>query len=142
MALNLYYFAMMFPGIVCWRRNRSTDAQTAGIVRTRLTGRERLAWAAAIALAAVALWAVLRAVGGNRPLCDAFTNILSVAAMALTVKRCIEQWVMWIAVDAVEVFMWWHTGETSMAILAMWALFLSDGVYLFWLWADDLRRQR
>ena len=133
MALNLYYFVMMFPGIVCWRKNM--DAQDAGsIVRTRLSGRERVVWSVAIVVGVAVLWGILRAVGGNRPLCDAFTNLFSIAAIVLTVKRCIEQWVLWLAVDAIEMFMWWHTGAESMAILAMWALFFVDGCYCYALW--------
>ena len=141
MALNVYYFVMMIPGYVCWRKNLQADP-AAGIVRTRLSSRERVAWSAAIAVSAAALWWILTLVHGNRPLCDALTNVLSIAAMVLTVRRCIEQWVMWIAVDAIEVFMWWKVGESSMALLAMWLLFLADGIYLFALWIDDMRESR
>ena len=77
------------------------------------------------------------ALGGERALCDSLTNVLSVAAMALTVKRCIEQWVLWIAVDAIEVFMWWsvHSADgTGISILLMWLLFLANGIYLLRLW--------
>lgn len=139
MALNAYYFAMMVPGIVCWRRNRASDG-SGDVVRTRLTGRERAVWGAALVLAALALFWILSEAGGKRPLCDALTNALSVAAMVLTVKRCVEQWVAWIAVDAIEVFMWCRTGDASMAILAMWALFLVDGCYLFRLWVVAMRK--
>ena len=133
MALNLYYAVMMVPGFVCWRKN--LDAGERGcIVRTRLSSRERLAWSGLVVAGVAALWGVLLAVGGNRPLCDAFTNVFSVAAIVLTVKRCIEQWVLWLAVDAIEMFMWWHTGADSMAILAMWTLFFVDGCYCFGLW--------
>ena len=133
MALNLYYFVMMVPGLICWRRNQVAE-ESGEIVRTRLSGRERWVWTAVIVVAAAGLYAVLKAIGGSRPLCDSLTNVLSVAAMVLTVKRCIEQWVMWIAVDAIEIVMWCRTGDASMAILAMWTLFLVDGCYLFWLW--------
>ena len=51
-----------------------------------------------------------------------------------SVKRCIEQWILWLAVDAIEMFMWWHTGADSMAILAMWTLFFVDGCYCYALW--------
>lgn len=141
MALNLYYFALMFPGFVCWRRNLAQHPSPDGILRTRLSNHERIVWGAAMALATLGLWRLLIAFGGNRPLCDALTNILSIAAMILTVKRCIEQWVMWIAVDAIETSMWWKTGSGSMALLLMWALFLVDGLYLFALWIGDLKRQ-
>ena len=139
MALNLYYFAMMFPGIVCWRKHRDEDDE-GEIVRTRLNGRERWVWTAAMAAAALLLWWLLRTVGGNRPLCDSLTNVLSVAAMILTVRRCVEQWVMWLAVDAIEVFMWWQTGATSWPILAMWLIFLIDGTYSFALWISAMRK--
>ena len=133
MALNVYYAVMMFPGLVCWRRNMDMTDKGC-IVRTRLSGHERLAWSAAILGGVAALWCILHAVGGNRPLCDAFTNVFSIAAIILTVKRCIEQWVLWLVVDAIEMFMWWHTGADSMAILAMWTLFFADGCYCYALW--------
>lgn len=70
-------------------------------------------------------------------MCDAFTNVLSVAAMALTVRRAIEQWVLWIAVDAVEVFMWikvWLSGGGMVSVMLMWLLFLANGIYMLALW--------
>ena len=137
MALNLYYFVMMVPGIICWRRNMSAE-DSGCIVRTRLAGRERLTWSAAILAGVAALWGVLVLLDGNRPLCDAFTNVFSIAAIVLTVRRCIEQWVLWLAVDAIEMFMWWHTGADSMAILAMWTLFFVDGCYCYALWLSKV----
>lgn len=136
MALNVYYFAMMFPGIFAWSRNMGA-APADGIVRTALGMRGRLVWGAGICIAAIVLWSALSALGGARPLCDSLTNVLSVAAMALTVKRCIEQWVLWIAVDAIEIFMWWDvycSGGESVSVLLMWLLFLVNGIYLFGLW--------
>lgn len=136
MALNLYYFAMMFPGLWFWSRNRRPDPSD-GIVKSRLTSRERVFWTFGIVSAALLLWPVLESSGGARPLCDSLTNVLSVAAMVLTVKRCIEQWVLWIAVDAIEVVMWWsvHSAEgVGVSILLMWLLFLANGIYLLRLW--------
>lgn len=136
MALNLYYFVMMVPGFICWRRNLSAT-DVGKIVRTQLSGRERWIWAAAITVAAAGLYVVLKAIGGNRPICDSLTNVMSIAAIVLTVKRCMEQWMLWLAVDAIEIVMWCHTGNASMAILAMWALFFVDGCYCFGLWLSD-----
>lgn len=136
MALNAYYFVMMIPGLYCWRRHQAEDPAE-GVIRTRLSARERVVYLAAGAAATAALWAALKWWGGNRPLCDALTNVLSVAAMVLTVKRCREQWLLWIVVDAIEVFMWWKVGETSMALLAMWLLFLLNGLFFFWSWRNS-----
>lgn len=136
LTLNTYYFAMMFPGLVQWLKHRSTDAEE-GIRRTKLTSRGRLILAALCVGAILPTWAILRACGGAQPLCDSVTNVLSIAAMILTVRRAIEEWALWILVNAVEVFMWykaWSLGQGSVSILLMWLLFLANGIYLLYLW--------
>lgn len=135
-ALNVYYFAMMIPGFIAWQRNRSEDPD-AGIIRTRLSFKGRMKLTAACLAAIPALWTVLHLLHGSRPLCDSITNVLSVAAMLLTVRRAIEEWMLWIVVDAIEVFMWYRTwceGQGSVSLLLMWLLFLANGIYLLSLW--------
>jgi nicotinamide mononucleotide transporter len=142
MALNIYYFTMMFAGIFAWRKNIDTD-EAKGIVKTHLSTRERMYWSLAIALFTLILWGTLVLFGGNRPLCDAMTNTLSIAAMILTVKRCMEQWLMWIAVNLIEVFMWWKVWTTegnSISILLMWLVFLFNGIFFFIRWKNDTRK--
>ena len=61
----------------------------------------------------------------------------SIAAMILTVRRSIEEWIFWIVVNAVEVFMWvreWIAGNGNISVLLMWLLFLANGIYLLSLW--------
>lgn len=140
--LNIYYFAMMFPGFASWSVHRSSNLKL-GVERSHLTVRGRLAWVLAMSAATAVLWFFLSAFGGNRPLCDSLTNVLSIAAMLLTVRRCIEQWVMWIAVDAIEVFMWWRvwcSGGNSVSLLLMWLLFLANGIVMLSLWLRDARK--
>ena len=136
LSLNIYYFIMMFPGLAAWLRHRSSVAET-GIVRTRLSNKVRLQLFTMCIIGILVLWGILHLINGNRPFCDAVTNILSIAAMLLTVKRAIEEWVLWIVVNAVEVFMWWNAwraGEGSISVLLMWLLFLANGIYLLSLW--------
>ncbi len=135
-ALNVYYFAMMFPGLAVWLKNRSSDNEE-GIKRTRLSPKGRMLLLLSCAAGIALLWSVLLHIGGSRPLCDAATNILSIAAMILTVRRAIEEWVLWIAVNAIEVVMWYKAysqGTGHLSILLMWLLFLANGIYLFSLW--------
>ena len=141
-ALNVYYFAMMFPGLKAWCCHRGQTAEE-GVERTRLTLRQALRLSATLLAFSILLWGVLHALGGTRPFCDSLTNVLSVAAMALTVRRAIEQWFLWIAVDLIEVVMWWkvwaETGN-SVSLLLMWLLFLANGVYLLLLWLRTARQ--
>jgi nicotinamide mononucleotide transporter len=134
--LNIYYFAMMFPGLVAFLRHRAEDDEES-IRRTRLSRKGRTVLVLFSAAGTLALGAVLSVLGGTRPFCDAATNILSVAAMYLTVRRALEQWVLWIAVDVLEVFMWakiYAAGESHISILMMWLLFLTNGIYLLAMW--------
>ena len=136
LSLNIYYFVMMFPGFAAWLKHRSSISEE-GIVRTRLSAKDRLLLCAACCAGTSGLWGILHVFNGSRPFCDAITNILSMAAMLLTVKRAIEEWILWILVDAVEVFMWWKAwcaGEGSISVLLMWLLFLTNGIYLLSLW--------
>ncbi len=138
--LNIYYFVMMFPGIWYWKRNLRSDTDR-GIVKTRLPTGSRLRWAAVLAVCSAAGYLALRAYGGNRPLHDSLTNVLSVAAMILTVRRCIEQWYLWIVVNAVEVYMWWsvfRADGNDLSILVMWLLFLVNGMVLYLAWRRDM----
>jgi nicotinamide mononucleotide transporter len=135
-ALYIYYFIMMFPGLLAWGRHQAKTSEE-GIVRTRLPLRGRLLLTAGCIAGVLTLWAILRLVGGNRPICDAITNVLSIAAMILTVRRSIEEWILWIIVNAVEVFMWvreWIAGNGNISVLLMWLLFLANGIYLLSLW--------
>ena len=136
MALNIYYFSMMVPGLMAWSRHMSGDDK-GGIVRSRLSRREALFWMLALAAACLTLYAILVYFGGARPACDAVTNVLSVAGMIFTLRRLSAQWLMWIAVDAVEIFMWlgvWLEKGAQLSILLMWILFLLNGIYLWRVW--------
>lgn len=135
-ALNVYYFAMMFAGLRAWMAHKS-DSDEEGVFRTHLDAAWRLKLLMVCIAATLALFALLKILGGSRPLCDAMTNVLSIAAMYLTVRRAIEEWVLWIAVNAIEVFMWakvWLSGEGMFSVLLMWLLFLVNGILIFAEW--------
>ena len=135
-ALNVYYFIMMFVGLRTWVLHKS-DLAEEGISRTSLAAKGRLKLFAVCAVSTLGLYIVLLHLGGSRPLCDAMTNVLSIAAMYLTVRRAIEEWVIWIAVNAIEVFMWakvWLSGEGMISVLLMWLLFLVNGIFILREW--------
>jgi nicotinamide mononucleotide transporter len=141
-ALNVFYFVMMFPALAAWARHRAASAEE-GVVRARLSASSAVLLGVMTALATAALWWGLRLAGGTRPLCDALTNVLSVAAMILTVHRAIEQWVLWSLVDAIEVFLWWRAADETgrdVSLLVMWLLFLANGFWLLVLWLRTARR--
>jgi nicotinamide mononucleotide transporter len=62
--------------------------------------------------------------------------------MVLTVKRCMEQWVLWTLVNLASIYMWYRvylTGEGSAAVLMMWILSLINGLLFFYLWQEEIK---
>ncbi len=141
MLYGLYYLPMMFVGFFAWKKN--LDARQI-IVKTRLSNPQRLILAVVCAAAIALHAALLYLIGGRTPGLDSATNVLSAAAMYLTVKRCIEQWILWFFVNVISIVMWTlvclSTGEAS-SIILMYAVFLISGIMFYFQWraADSLR---
>ena len=65
------------------------------------------------------------------------STCLSVLAMLLSVRRLMEQWIVWIVVDVVTVFMWfadYQKGGTDIATLLMWCIYLLNAMVMFVKW--------
>lgn len=140
-ALNmLCYLPLLAVGFATWRRNMNSQT---GEVEKRSLGPKRTAGLLAASLAATAVlgW-VLQLLGGALPFADALTTALSVLAMALSVGRYLEQWALWIAVDAVTVGMWaaaFAAGTESLAMLLMWSIYLVNGIVMLTRWTSEVR---
>lgn len=134
----LCYLPMMVVGFIVWRRNM--DADTGEVRKRALALRMRVALGASVAMATVVLGLALRWMGDPLPFVDAFTTVASVVAMALSVGRYAEQWMLWIVVDAVSIGMWMHafsSGFESLATLLMWAVYLANGVLMQVRWSRE-----
>ncbi len=136
-----WYLPMMVVGIFCWRKKR--DAESC-VIKNKLSWQERgdllLLCTAGILFYAIILYFL----NGSQPAVDSTTTVLSIAAMILTVKRCVEQWLMWCIVNAVSVVMWlrvFMTMENGIATLIWWCIMLITGIIFFFQWLSDMKRQ-
>lgn len=140
MILNWFiYLPMMFAGIVMWNRHRDSSGC---VIKTRLSVRSRLIWSIAIIGGTVVLGRILQNMGDKQPLVDAATTVLSVSAIILTLKRCIEQWLLWTLVNALSVIMWlkvYLTAGNSIATLLWWSIMLITGILFFIQWLLALK---
>ena len=63
--------------------------------------------------------------------------------MLFSVKRLMEQWILWIVVDVVTVYMWavdYANGGTDIATLLMWSVYLLNAVIMLHKWYVEIRR--
>ena len=132
------YLPMMFTGFICWNRRRNENQV---VRKTHLSLKGRCI-AAVLSLAGIGGYAfVLQLLNGRAPVLDSTTTILSVTAMILTVKRCIEQWVIWTIVNIISIIMWLRVyleSGNSAASLLMWCLALANGIIFYITWSRDL----
>ena len=141
-ALNwLWYLPMMFAGLFFWRRNLKKDVQE--IVKRALDWRGRVLTLLASAGGTVLGALILAGAGDQSPWLDSFTTVLSIIAMVLTVKRCVEQWVLWTLVNLASIYMWYQlyaAGDGSVAVLMMWVMSLLNGIIFYILWQKEVKK--
>lgn len=103
-AMNIYYLVMAVYGLMAWSRRASAEA--AGRKRALRISRfplRRLPLLAAVTGAAylAIAWVLIRFTNSTVPWLDSLTTALSMAGTWMLARKYIEQWFVWIAVDAV-----------------------------------------
>jgi len=129
-----WYLPMMFAGIFFWKNKLNREQS---IYKTSLSAGGRII-TTILSLAGIAGFAIiLNLMGDRRPLLDSATTVLSVSAMILTVKRCIEQWFIWFIVNILSIYMWallFREGAAPAATLIMWSIALANSIIFFIQW--------
>lgn len=137
----LYYLPMNFVGWFAWKKHMNDD--TGEVVKERLTLKRSLLVYALTAAAIFLYGLILKALGGNLPYIDSMSTVISVVAQVLSIKRLMEQWVLWIAVDVVTVIMWavhFAQGGETAATLAMWSVYLINAFIMFLRWYKESKK--
>lgn len=144
-ALNLiYYLPMQFIGFFSWRKKRAVEEDL--VVSRRMSTRNRLIMLVLSAALVIGAGYVLKAVNDPQPFKDSATTVLSIIAMVLMVMAYMEQWYLWIFVNALAVIMWIilyvKGGEASAEMIIMWTFFLINSIYGFIVWKHAADRSR
>lgn len=144
-ALNLLYFLpMQFIGFFSWRKKREEDKDL--VVSRRMSTRNRLIMLALSTALVIGAGYVLKAVNDPQPFKDSMTTVLSIIAMVLLVTAYMEQWYLWIFINAVGLIMWiilyFRGGEASAEMVIMWLFYLVNSIYGFIVWKRAADRSR
>lgn len=134
-----YYIPMQILGIFKWKNN--LNKKTNEIVKTRLSTKERIKLVIISAILCDILSMILYFINDSNPALDGTTTMLSLVGMYLTVKRCIEQWVIWAIVNAISILMWIKIlmhGEKVYATVIMWSVYFILAIYFYFQWRKEL----
>lgn len=131
----IYYFPMQFYGFYLWKKLSNNDTSTFKFKRMSWKQRGGLV---ALSCGLIALYSlILKELGGNLPLVDSTSTVLSVISMFLMAKGYLEQWAGWIVVNIVSIIMWtvvFMQGGESVSTLIMWSVYLINALYGFYKW--------
>ena len=125
-----YYFPMQILGIFKWQKHLKSDSRE--IIKTKLTVKSRLVYFITALFLTIILAFLLTALEDKNPVPDAVTTVFSVLGMLFTVKRCIEQWYVWIIVNGVSAVMWlqaYFAGSNCFATVLMWLVYFILAFY-------------
>jgi nicotinamide mononucleotide transporter len=137
---GLFYFPVQFIGIYLWSKNKTEQ----GVKGEDITVKSltKSGWVIAmvtVTIVTIAYGFFLKYLGGNNVWTDSATNVLSVTAQILMLKRFAEQWLLWIAVNVLSIFLWMTAlisqGGNDFSMLVMWSAFLVNSIYGYINWS-------
>ncbi len=74
------------------------------------------------------------------PLLDAFTTVMSFMAQWLLVRKKVENWVLWIIVDVIGIWLYYAKGVKFISM--EYVLFLGLASYGLWGWIKELKNKK
>lgn len=129
----VFYFPMQFIGFYLW--NKFSNIKTRSLSLKNIV---KLAILSALIILAYSN--ILKQIGGVATLADSTSTVLSIIATFLMIFKFSEQWLCWIVVNTVSVFMWiiaFKGGSTDIGTLAMWWVFLGNSIWGYINWKKE-----
>ncbi|HJT16425.1 MAG TPA: nicotinamide riboside transporter PnuC [Thermoanaerobaculia bacterium] len=134
--LQAFYLVLIAYGWYEWLHGGADDDELR-VTRTPARG-----WAITIGIGVIASigvgWAMKRFTNASMPYSDAATTAFSVAAEAMTTKKWIENWIVWIFVDGVTT--WMLCVQKLYASTILYFSFLLLAVFGWLAWKKSLVR--
>lgn len=137
-----YYIPMQMLGYFKW--NKNLKAGKSEIIKVSLSSREQLLIYGFLIVLVFITFAVLCYFKDAHPILDSITTILSIGGMYLTVRRAIQQWILWAIVNILSLIMWINvliSGVNVRSTVVMWAVYSILAIYFYIIWKKEIKLQ-
>ncbi len=137
-----YYIPMQITGIFKWKKNLQADNE---IIKTQLSARQRIKYCITGILGCLITIAILNYFNDKSPVIDGITTFLSILGMYFTVRRLIEQWIIWIIVNGLSFIMWLNLalhGTKAIATVIMWGTYFILAIYFYQEWKKEITQKK
>ena len=138
-----YYVPAQILGFYRWKKNLKKDSDNE-IVKASLSVKDSVICVVIAFLGCVVTAFILSKLNDSNPIIDGITTFLSILGMYLTVKRCIEQWIVWLFVNSLSLYMWicvLLNGVKVYSTLVMWSVYVILAVYFYIEWKKELSQK-
>lgn len=137
-AVYLYYIGANVYGLVAWLRSKDNQKGESVPLRIVHTPKRQIL---PLALVSAALWLAIflvlrRFTDSPVPWGDAFTTALSVVAMWMLAQKQLEQWLLWVVVNAVSLCLYVWKGLYPTAVL--FAVYTAVAVMGYFNWKKEM----
>ena len=133
---------MQIIGFFKWNKNLKQDKYE--IIKTKLGIKERIFLLLITSLISIAAIIVLHVLQDKNPVIDGVTTVFSILGMYLTVKRCVEQWIIWGIVNGLSFIMWFDiaiNGEKVYSTVFMWGVYFILAIYFYFVWNKEVVKE-
>ncbi len=133
MSLQVYYLIISFYGWYMWLFGKTVDHhKTVLLVSTTPQKQGFILLMISIALFFVIAWFLIHFTNSDLPYWDSFTTSLSFVATWMLARKKIENWLIWIIVDAVSVGIYIYKSLYPTAVLFLFLTILAWVGYKQW----------
>jgi nicotinamide mononucleotide transporter len=140
--LNTYYMLMAAYGWYCWRYGVIGTAKTINdeepLAIKSWSGKKHLNIIATTMLVAILLgYAMDNFTHADFAYLDSITTCFSVLATYLVARKVLENWLYWIVIDALSIYMYVHKGFYPTAVLFAFYSLMAIWGYINWSHANN-----
>ncbi|WP_293729445.1 nicotinamide riboside transporter PnuC [uncultured Actinobacillus sp.] len=137
MTTTLYvYIPAQFIGYFLWKQNMQSQDKVEVVTAKFLNAKGWLSLISAAVIGSLAFISILKTTDGQSISLDGVTTVLVVAAQLLMILRYSEQWILWIVINILSIWLW---AETP-AMYLMYGAYLLNSVYGYYNWTKLARK--
>lgn len=135
-----YYIPMQILGIFKWKQHLKKESKE--IVKIKLNLKEQIIISIIGFIGCIITILILDYFNDKSPIIDGITTFLSILGMYLTVRRAIEQWIVWMIVNGLSFIMWLDlivfSGTKAYSTVLMWGVYFILAIYFYIVWKKEI----
>jgi len=128
--LNIFYVVMGFLGIYQWKFG-SKEKQQLHVTQLNIN-QHIMIIAIGLGLTILLGYFFDKYTPAHKTYLDAFTTAFAISATFMTIQKKIGNWIYWIVVDLIYIYMYWAVGAYLFMLLFIFNTILAVKGYLIW----------